>query len=109
MKPATQARPPATPTLPQAPTTQLGKISRADRPRYLSRRNVQDSEAETRIIGGSYKVPKFLGNAVIHPYSDFLLHDVGTGDGIPQADKHTPLSVLMQQVCCVAASVSSAV
>jgi CxxC motif-containing protein (DUF1111 family) len=24
---------------------------------------------------------------VIHPYSDFLLHDVGTGDGIPQAAK----------------------
>jgi CxxC motif-containing protein (DUF1111 family) len=41
----------------------------------------------TRINGGTYKVPKFLGNAVIHPYSDFLLHDVGTGDGIPQAAK----------------------
>jgi CxxC motif-containing protein (DUF1111 family) len=41
----------------------------------------------THINGGTYKVPKFLGNAVIHPYSDFLLHDVGTGDGIPQAAK----------------------
>jgi CxxC motif-containing protein (DUF1111 family) len=41
----------------------------------------------TRINGGTYKVPKFLGNAVIRPYSDFLLHDVGTGDGIPQAAK----------------------
>jgi len=41
----------------------------------------------TRINGGTYKVPKFLGNSVIHPYSDFLLHDVGTGDGIPQAAK----------------------
>jgi CxxC motif-containing protein (DUF1111 family) len=41
----------------------------------------------TRINGGTYKVPKFLGNAIIHPYSDFLLHDVGTGDGIPQAAK----------------------
>ena len=41
----------------------------------------------TRINGGTYKVPRFLGNAVIHPYSDFLLHDVGTGDGIPQAAK----------------------
>jgi CxxC motif-containing protein (DUF1111 family) len=39
----------------------------------------------TRINGGTYKVPKFLGNTIIHPYSDFLLHDVGTGDGIPQA------------------------
>jgi CxxC motif-containing protein (DUF1111 family) len=29
-------------------------------------------------------VPDALGNKVIHPYSDFLLHDVGTGDGIAQ-------------------------
>jgi CxxC motif-containing protein (DUF1111 family) len=41
----------------------------------------------TRINGGTYKVPKLLGNVAIHPYSDFLLHDVGTGDGIPQAAK----------------------
>lgn len=27
--------------------------------------------------------PEALGNKVIHPYSDFLLHDIGTGDGIP--------------------------
>ena len=26
---------------------------------------------------------KALGNKIIHPYSDFLLHDIGTGDGIP--------------------------
>ncbi len=41
----------------------------------------------TRINGGTYRIPKFLGNKIIHPYSDFLLHDVGTGDGIPQAAK----------------------
>jgi CxxC motif-containing protein (DUF1111 family) len=35
------------------------------------------------INGGSLKVSEALGNKVIHPYSDFLLHDVGTGDGIP--------------------------
>jgi CxxC motif-containing protein (DUF1111 family) len=29
-------------------------------------------------------VPKELGNKIIHPYSDFLLHDIGTGDGIAQ-------------------------
>ena len=28
--------------------------------------------------------PSALGNKVIHPYSDFMLHDVGTGDGIVQ-------------------------
>jgi CxxC motif-containing protein (DUF1111 family) len=35
------------------------------------------------INGGKLRVPPALGNKVIHPYSDFLLHDVGTGDGIP--------------------------
>ena len=29
------------------------------------------------------RVPSALGNKIIHPYSDFLLHDIGTGDGIP--------------------------
>jgi CxxC motif-containing protein (DUF1111 family) len=37
----------------------------------------------TRINGGEFIVPPALGNKIIHPYSDFLLHDVGTGDGIP--------------------------
>ena len=33
------------------------------------------------VLYGSYVVPAALGNRIIHPYSDFLLHDVGTGDG----------------------------
>jgi CxxC motif-containing protein (DUF1111 family) len=37
----------------------------------------------TRINGGKFTVPEALGNKIIHPYSDFRLHDVGTGDGIP--------------------------
>ena len=37
----------------------------------------------TRINGGKFTVPEALGNKTIHPYSDFLLHDIGTGDGIP--------------------------
>lgn len=28
-------------------------------------------------------MPEALGDKIIHPYSDFLLHDIGTGDGIP--------------------------
>jgi CxxC motif-containing protein (DUF1111 family) len=39
----------------------------------------------TVINGGAYTVPEALGNKIIHPYGDFLLHDVGTGDGIVQA------------------------
>jgi CxxC motif-containing protein (DUF1111 family) len=37
------------------------------------------------INGGTYAVPTALGNKTFHPYGDFLLHDVGTGDGIVQA------------------------
>ena len=40
--------------------------------------------AGTSINGGAFTVPEALGNKIIHPYSDFLLHDVGTGDGIVQ-------------------------
>ena len=29
-------------------------------------------------------VPQALGSKIIHPFSDFMLHDVGTGDGIAQ-------------------------
>jgi CxxC motif-containing protein (DUF1111 family) len=38
----------------------------------------------TVINGGAFTVPAALGSKVIHPYSDFLLHNVGTGDGIVQ-------------------------
>ena len=39
----------------------------------------------TRINGDAFTVPAALGNKLFHPYSDFLLHDIGTGDGIPRA------------------------
>ena len=40
--------------------------------------------AGTVINGGTFTVPEALGNKIIHPYGDYLLHDVGTGDGILQ-------------------------
>jgi len=39
----------------------------------------------TVINGGMFAVPEALGNKIIHPYSDFLLHDIETGNGIVQA------------------------
>src|SRR6201988_994925 len=39
----------------------------------------------TVIDGGAFTIPEALGNKIIHPYSDFLLHDIETGDGIVQA------------------------
>jgi CxxC motif-containing protein (DUF1111 family) len=41
--------------------------------------------AGTVINGGAFTVPAALGNKVIRPFGDFLLHDIGTGDGILQA------------------------
>src|ERR1043166_3030771 len=38
----------------------------------------------TLINGGAFTVPTALGNKIIHPFSDFALHDIGTGDGIVQ-------------------------
>jgi CxxC motif-containing protein (DUF1111 family) len=38
----------------------------------------------TVIDGGQFTVPEALGNKIIHPFSDFLLHDIETGDGIVQ-------------------------
>jgi CxxC motif-containing protein (DUF1111 family) len=45
--------------------------------------SITTSPPGTLINGNALRVARALGNKVIHPYSDFLLHDVGTGDGIP--------------------------
>src|ERR1700691_791845 len=41
--------------------------------------------AGTKIDGGTFTIPAALGSVTFHPYGDFLMHDVGTGDGILQA------------------------
>jgi CxxC motif-containing protein (DUF1111 family) len=48
-------------------------------------RAMQTVPAGTQINGGTFTVPTALGDKVFHPFSDFLLHDVGTGDGIALA------------------------
>jgi CxxC motif-containing protein (DUF1111 family) len=45
--------------------------------------SITTAPAGTVINGGKLTVRPAVGNKVIHPYSDFLMHDVGTGDGIP--------------------------
>jgi CxxC motif-containing protein (DUF1111 family) len=47
-------------------------------------RNITTAPAGTVINGGAFVVPAALGNKIIHPFSDLLLHNVGTGDGIVQ-------------------------
>ncbi|MBO0725929.1 MAG: hypothetical protein J2P52_10040, partial [Blastocatellia bacterium] len=46
--------------------------------------SITTSPAGTVINGGAFTIPAALGAKIIHPYSDFLLHNVGTGDGIVQ-------------------------
>jgi CxxC motif-containing protein (DUF1111 family) len=43
--------------------------------------------AGTMINGGTFAIPAALGSVTFHPYGDFLMHDVGTGDGILQATR----------------------
>jgi len=48
-------------------------------------RSLTTAPAGTKINGGTFTVPDALGQKSFHPFSDFLLHDVGTGDGIVMA------------------------
>ena len=45
-------------------------------------RTLETAAAGTRVNGGAFVIPTALGSKTFHPYSDFLMHDVGTGDGI---------------------------
>src|SRR5215831_16290133 len=45
-------------------------------------RTLTTAPAGTKINGGTFTIPDALGNKSFHPFGDFLLHDVGTGDGI---------------------------
>src|SRR5438876_11049233 len=43
------------------------------------------ASAGATVDGGALTIPPALGGKQFHPYGDFLLHDVGTGDGIVQS------------------------
>jgi len=43
------------------------------------------ASAGTKINGGTFTVSGALAEKQFHPYGDFLLHNVGTGDGIVQS------------------------
>ena len=48
-------------------------------------RTLKTAPPGTTMPGTNLVVSAKLGNKDIHPYSDYLLHDVGTGDGIVQS------------------------
>jgi CxxC motif-containing protein (DUF1111 family) len=47
-------------------------------------RTIVTAPAGTTLEGGAFTVPPALGDKAIHPFGDFLLHNIGTGDGIVQ-------------------------
>lgn len=57
--------------------------------------------AGTKINGGAFTVPDALGGKTLHPYGDFLLHDVGTGDGIgiPVVEHYGRMAARMPKEC----------
>jgi CxxC motif-containing protein (DUF1111 family) len=60
-------------------------------------RSLKTAAAGTRVDGGTLIVPPPLGSVSFHPYGDFLLHDVGTGDGILQVNpEHYGRAVFQQ-------------
>lgn len=46
--------------------------------------SITTAPAGAVINGGAFTIPPALGGKTIHPFSDFLLHNIGTGDGIVQ-------------------------
>jgi len=48
-------------------------------------RTLVTAAAGTVINGGTDTIPPALGEKAFHPFGDFLLHNVGTGDGIVMA------------------------
>ncbi len=48
-------------------------------------RTLTTAPAQTAINGGTFTIPPALGDKTFHPFGDFLLHNVGTGDGIVMA------------------------
>jgi CxxC motif-containing protein (DUF1111 family) len=52
-------------------------------------RSINTAPAGTLINGNRFPVPAALGDKTIHPFGDYLLHDVGTGDGIVQNGPQT--------------------
>src|SRR5260370_38242423 len=43
--------------------------------------------AGTKINVGTFTIPAALGSITFHPWGGFLMHNVGTGDGILQATR----------------------
>jgi CxxC motif-containing protein (DUF1111 family) len=81
----TQA-PPREVTLAAAPDAQAGQtLFESVGCNICHVESITTSPAGAAINGGMFMVDAALGSKAIHPFGDYLLHDIGTGDGIVQA------------------------
>lgn len=81
----TQA-PPRDPVVAASPDAQAGqKLFESVGCNICHVESITTAAPGTAINGNAIRVDPALGNRMIHPFGDFLLHDVGTGDGIVQA------------------------
>jgi CxxC motif-containing protein (DUF1111 family) len=64
-------------------------------------RALATAPAGTKINGGMFTIPDALGGKTFHPFGDFLLHDVGTGDGIaiPTGEHYGRVARQMPKEC----------
>ncbi len=64
-------------------------------------RSLTTAAAGMKINGGAFTVPPALGSKTFHPYGDFLLHDIGTGDGIviPVVEHYARMAHRMPMQC----------
>ena len=64
-------------------------------------RTLVTSPAGTKVNGAAFAIPTALGSKTFHPFGDFLLHDVGTGDGIviPTVEHYGRATRQMPRVC----------
>jgi hypothetical protein len=57
-------------------------------------RSITTAPVGTVSNGGTFVVPAALGDKVFHPFGDFLLHDIGTGDGIVETNGETTRNMM---------------
>ena len=64
-------------------------------------RSLTTAAAGSKMNAGTFTIPPALGGKTFHPYGDYLLHDVGTGDGIviPVVEHYGPAAHQMPKEC----------
>jgi CxxC motif-containing protein (DUF1111 family) len=64
-------------------------------------RTLATAPVGAKINGGTFTITPAVGDKTLHPFGDFLLHDVGTGDGIviPTVEHYGRASRQMPKAC----------